>query len=364
MEPRSTDVYVGSYTQTHAYVPEACGAGLLVCSFDPQRGKLEVRQTVGGLLNPSYLALDQTGEYVVVTAENYDAEGLVCLFRRQSDGKLLETSRQPSGGLATCHVCALPDHKICASSYLDGVLAVFPLRNGIIGARESLFRYPGKSVNAARQETSHAHQAVVSPDQHWLYVCDLGADRIWRHPLVGGGVAPASQNSVATPAGCGPRHLVFHPTLPRVYVLCELNAHLLTYDWDVSCGSLTLAEELASLPPDWKGEPSAAAIRVHPSAKALYVSNRNHHSLTAFSLDGDGRASLACSISAGGKTPRDFAIDPSGRWLLAANQKSNNIAIHAVDPETGLPIGGSAAIVDISTPVCVLFAESRYLRHG
>jgi 6-phosphogluconolactonase len=360
MEPRSTDVYVGSYTQKHAYLPEACGAGLLVCSFDPQTGKLEVRQTVGALLNPSYLTLDQTGECVVATAENYDAEGAVCVFRRQPDGKLMAKGTQPSGGLATCHVCALPDHKICASSYLDGVLAVYPLRNGIIGARESLFRYRGKSVNATRQENSHAHQAVVSPDQRWLYVCDLGADRIWCHPLVAGRVAPSLQDSVATPAGCGPRHLVFHPTLPRVYVLCELNANLLSYDWDAGCGSLTLADEQPSLPGDWKGEPSAAAIRVHSSGSALYVSNRNHDSLTAFSLDGNGRASLACCISAGGKTPRDFAIDPSGRWLLAANQKSNNVAIHAIDPETGLPMGGSADVVDVWTPVCILFAESRY----
>lgn len=318
-----------------------------------------MRQTVGGLLNPSYLALDPTEECLVVTAENYDAVGAVCAFRRQPDGKLTAAGTQPSGGLATCHVCALPDHKICASSYLDGVLAVFPLRNGILGPRESFFRYPGKSVNPARQETSHAHQAVVSPDLRWLYVCDLGADRIWCHPLAGGSVAPALAESVATPAGSGPRHLVFHPTLPRVYVICELNAHLLVYDWDASCGSLTLAEEHASLPPGWKGEPWAAAIRVHPSGRTLYVSNRNHDSLTAFSLDGDGRASLACWIPAGGKTPRDFVIDPTGNWLLSANQESNNVAIHALDSETGLPAERAADVVEIATPICLLFAASR-----
>ena len=314
-------------------------------------------QAVGHVLNPSYLALDETGTYIFAASENFDKEGAVWVFRRQLDGRLVATGTRPSGGRATCHVCVTARGIVCASSYIDGSLSVFRFRNGTIGPRERLFHYQGKSVNAARQESSHAHQAGVSHDLHWLYVCDLGADRIWCHPITDGGIAPALPNSVATPAGSGPRHLVFHPTHPRIYVICELNAHLLTYDWSTVNGLLTLVDDQPSLPNDWNGEPAAAAIRVHPSGTALYVSNRNHDSLTAFNLDTNGRAELACCIPAGGKAPRDLAVDPTGRWLLAANQKSNNLTIHPLDSKNNLPTGRTPVIAAIATPTCILFAE-------
>lgn len=356
--PFETDLYLGSYTQAHPFVPNARGEGILVCGFDSHTGKLKLRQRVGGVLNPTYLALDETGTHVLAVSENFDATGAVHVFRRQPDGRLSAAGAQPAEGRAMCHVCVMPGGLICATSYTDGKVAVFRFRDGMLGPCEKLFCYEGKSVNAARQESSHAHQAVMSPDARWLYVCDLGADRIWGHVFDNGkgGIAPASPESVATPAGSGPRHLVFHPSVPRAYVICELTAHLLTYNWDASTGRLTLIDDQPSLPRDWNGEPAAAAIRLHPSAKALYVSNRNHDSLTAFRLDHDGGTTFAACIAAGGKKPRDFACDPSGRWLLAANQDSDNVAVHEIDPSSGLPRKRAPELVPVATPVSVLFA--------
>lgn len=358
MRSSESTVYFGSYTQPHPFVPEAGGAGIVICGFDARSGKLERRQMIGGVLNPSYVALDATRAHVFAVSEDFDAHGTVHVFRRLPDGRLAAAGVRPAEGRAMCHVCALPGGGVCATSYADGSLAVFPFRDGGLGPCTSRFRYEGKSVHATRQESSHAHQSVVSPDGRRLYVCDLGADRIWCHAIEGAGsnIAPASPDSVTTPTGSGPRHLVFHPTLPRAYVVCELNAHLLTYDWDAGSGRLTLADEQPSLPADWTGAPSAAAIRVHPSAAALYVSNRNHDSLAAFRLDRNGAAALTDQIPAGGKTPRDFAFDPSGRWLVAANQDSDTVAIHEIDPDSGLPVRRPPEIVPMGTPVCVLFA--------
>lgn len=353
----SMDLYFGSYTRSHPFIPAACGEGIGVCSFDPETGGVETRSMTSGILNPSYMTLDATGRYLIVCSENLEGEGAVCIFDRDPDGGLKKTGSQPSGGIATCHVCATPQGKICASSYLSGVLTVYPCSGGIIGKCESTFRYLGKSADVLRQTASHAHQAVVSPDGRWLYVCDLGADRIWCHPIGSGEIMLPSDVSVALPAGSGPRHLAFHPALPRVYVLCELSARVLTYDWDAGTGVLTFADDQPTLPSEWNGTPSASAIRIHPSGRALYVANRNHDSLTAFRLDEGGVARFATRFSSGGEMPRDFAIDPTGRWLLAANQASNCVGIHQVNPTSGLPEKSPWKTVPVKTPACVLFAE-------
>ncbi len=357
MSPRSSAVYIGSYTRPHRFQPKACGEGIVVCDLDRETGRLERRQTLDGILNPAYLALDRSREYVIAASENLDSEGMVCTFRRGADGRLTASGTRASGGIATCHVCATPDGKICASSYLDGGVAIYPFRDGSLGPAERQFRYLGRSVNPERQEASHAHQAVVSPDRRWLYVCDLGADRVWRHPITDGNIAPALPDSTGTPPGSGPRHLVFHPVLHRLYLLGELNAHLLTYQWDRMDGQLTLVDEQATLPPDWTGQASAAAIKLHSSGKALYVSNRNHNSVAIFRLDENGGATLAGHIPSGGETPRDLSVDPSGGWLLAANQESNQVAAHRLDENTGLPQGVSPSITRISSPICILFPD-------
>ena len=357
MPPRSSAVYIGSYTRPHRFQPKACGEGIVVCDLDRETGTLHCRQTLDGILNPAYLALDHSREYLIAASENLDSEGMVCAFRRGADGRLTPSGTQASGGIATCHVYATPAGKICASSYLDGGVAIYPFREGSFGVAERQFRYAGRSVNPERQEASHAHQAVVSPDGRWLYVCDLGADRIWRHPITAGNIAPALPDSTRTPPGSGPRHLVFHPVLPRLYLLGELNAHLLTHLWDRTDGQLTLVDEQATLPPDWTRKPSAAAIKLHPSTKALYVSNRNHNSVAIFQLDENGGATMACRVPCGGETPRDIAVDPSGRWLLTANQESNNVAAHRLNENTGLPQGISPSITRILSPACILFLD-------
>jgi 6-phosphogluconolactonase len=361
------NVYFGSYTQPHKFVPHANGKGITVCDFNPQSGELIFRAATN-LLNPSYLALGEKGEPLFAVSENFDSEGAVHVFKRQPGGILLPINSQPSGGRATCHVCVTPGGQIYASSYLDGGISVYPFHNEEIGAREFLFRYAGVHTSACLatpvsdklkpelQLTPHAHQVVVSPNTRWVYVCDCGLNGIWRHALVNGRVASTPPEFIPALPNSAPRHLIFHPTLPRVYVIGEANAHLLVYDWDSDSGNLSLADDLPTLPEDWRDKPAAAAIRIHPSTVTLYVSNRNHDSLTAFKLDGDGHPMFACCIPAGGERPRDFAMDPSGRWLLCANQNSNHVAIHELNPTNGLPTECAPKIFPVATPVCVLFA--------
>jgi 6-phosphogluconolactonase len=138
-----------------------------------------------------------------------------------------------------------------------------------------------------------------------------------------------------------------------------LNAHVLACRWQPATGDLTIVSDLPSLPDDWPGEPAAAAIRVHRSGATLLVSNRNHDSLAFFALDRHGRPTRIGHIAAGGKCPRDFAIDPTGRWLLVANQDSDRIAIHELDSHTGRPTGRAPGGLAVGTPACVLICDRR-----
>ena len=352
--PQPIDVYLGCYTQPTAAVSHGSEGGITLCRFDPSGGRLSFQAVTAKILNPSYLTLDRSNQFILAVSENMAAEGAVHVFRRHTDGSLIPGNFQPSGGTSSCHVCVAPSGLVCVCSYGGGCATFYSFRQGRISDLESRHCYQA-NISAWPRKLSRAHQAVVSPGGRWLYVCDLGLDCIWCHAIsdAATGATPAA---TSTPDHYGPRHMVFHPDQPRTYIICERNGHLLTYDWNSTTGKLSLMDDAVSLPLDWAGQPAAAAIRMHPSLATLYVSNRNHDSLAAFHLDAAGRATPAGYFPCGGKTPRDFAIDPSGRWLLCANQHSNDIAVHQLDPVTGLPTHKPPELFAATCPTCILFA--------
>jgi 6-phosphogluconolactonase len=348
-------LYIGCYTQPeHAASPRDDG-GITSCRFDPSHGRLSFQAISPKILNPSYLALDPNNEFLLAVSENMVTQGAVHVFRRHTDGVLVPVMVQLSGGRSSCHVSLTPGGVVCVCSYGDRCAAFYSYRQGRITPCQYRHCYQAPQPVGPRK-VSRPHQAVVSPDGRWLYVCDLGLDCIWHHMISDGNAGLATPVGIAAPENYGPRHMVFHPLRPQAYIICERNGHLLTYDWNSATGMLSLTDDIASLPADWKGQPAAAAIRIHPSQATLYVSNRNHNSLAVFALGAAGRARWVGCFSSGGKTPRDFAIDPSGRWLLCANQHSNHIAIHQLDPVTGLPANQPPEFFSTASPTCILFA--------
>lgn len=338
---------IGSYTRPEAHVPSGCGEGIVTCALDSTTGRIERRGVFGSILNPSYLALDATQRRLFAVSENISGHGAVHQFQLDADGKLAEISRQASSGAATCHVCVLPVERVCAASYLGGCLDVYPLHDGKLSPASRVFRYEGRGPNPHRQEASHAHQAVVAPGEKWFYVCDLGADCVWQHDIA------AEQTPVRHPMspGHGPRHLAFHPALPRAYVLGEMTGAVSVCDWNSQTGAL----EVATLTRTLDEEAAAAAIRVHPSQRALWISARKTRSLLAFLLDEAGRPSDAAEIPLHVGEPRDFAISPDGRWLVVANQSANELAVLELDVTLGLPRGGVSRYFELKTPVSILF---------
>jgi 6-phosphogluconolactonase (cycloisomerase 2 family) len=338
---------VGSYTQPEAHVPAACGEGIVTCALDPATGRLERRGVFSGILNPSYLAWDAVNRRGFAASENISGTGAVYQFGLGGDGSLLQQACQPSPGAATCHVGVLPGGRVAAASYFGGCLAIYPTGDGLLAPASRVFHYEGRGPNPDRQEASHAHQTVVAPGERWFYVCDLGADCVWQHDIA------AAEIPVGwpLPPGHGPRHLVFHPRLPRAYVLGELTGAVTVCDWNELSGALRVAATTPVLDED----AAAAAIRIHPSSRTLWISVRKTRSLHAFRLDEQGMPSAAAEIQLAAGEPRDFAISPDGRWLISANQSANELAVIELEPATGLPTGRPPGNVAVGTPVCVLF---------
>jgi 6-phosphogluconolactonase len=142
-----------------------------------------------------------------------------------------------------------------------------------------------------------------------------------------------------------------------VFVINELLSTIATFGWDGEKGALSPVSSVSTLPADFKGQNSTAEIAVHPSGRFVYGSNRGHDSIAVFSASGDGRLTLVEHESTRGKTPRNFTLDPSGRWLIAGNQDTGTLAVFAVDQTTGA-LSPSGPLAQVGAPVCILFMPS------
>ncbi len=207
----------------------------------------------------------------------------------------------------------------------------------------------------------HAHEALLSPDNRYVLVPDLGIDQVLVYRLAAAN-ATLTLNDVGSAKvmpGSGPRHLAFAPHARCVYVLNELASTVIAFAWDSKAGRLRELQTVSTLPKGFQGPNNSAEIAVHPSGRFLYASNRGHDSIALFTIDGRrGTLTPIEQASTQGKTPRNFAIDPTGAYLLAANQDSNDIVVFRIDPQTGRlsPFGST---LEVPSPVCILFVPNR-----
>lgn len=350
-------VYVGSYSKPGPYF-EANGAGIYTLALDLTTGALTEIGCSEDIVNASYLAKLPGENRVVVTSDeyfsqdqNHGCEVHLCEIDEET-GKLRKLASESTHGTATCHLTLnRAGDRAYVASYMNGILTAHDVCEGKISPATDIVRYSGSSANVDRQEGAHAHQAVLTPDECWLYVCDLGSDKIWIHDLSDLNGEPAF---VEVPAGYGPRHLVCHPEMPLVYLFCELSSMLLVFRREK--GSLVFVSEHDTLPKSVTAVPAGAAIRIHPSLKSLVVSNRSDDSITFFRIDASGLPEFVSHIATGGDEPRDVEFDPSGRWLLIANQNSNTMTVFPVSPDTGLTTSERpVAELACGSPVAILF---------
>lgn len=243
---------------------------------------------------------------------------------------------------------------VLVSNYSGGSLAVWPLdKDGAPVGEAQVIQHTGKGRNPARQEGPHVHSITLTRDEKFAVTADLGLDELVLYPVdkKQGRLKEAEKIIFPTGEETGPRLTLFNRKGDRCYVACELSCEVLVLSYEN--GNFTLLQTLSTLKNGWSPENTAADIHLSKDEKFLYVSSRGEDTIAVYQVQEDGLLSLVEIVPAGVKTPRNFAIDPSGKWLLAGGQNSDTVAVHAVDPETGkLTLTG---IFEVPTPVCLCF---------
>lgn len=349
-------LYVGSYTDAKRT------EGIALVRFDTRSGGLELVRTVDAGPNPSFLAVHPNGR--VLYAVNEVAEragqraGGVGAFSVAADGSLARLGDQSSQGAGPCYVSVdRSGRAVLVANYDGGSVALLPIaRDGGLAPATSVDQHHGHGRDAERQEAPHAHCIVSDPSNRFALAADLGLDRVmlYRLDAAAGSLQRVEDGDAALSPGAGPRHIAFNPKEPLVYVVGELDSTVTTLRFDAKTGRLTTIDSQSSLPAGWSGKSYAADIHVAPSGNVLYVSNRGHDSIAVFSIATSGALALQQHIAAGGTWPRNFTLDPTGRWLLLANQNSGSIVVLAREPRTGL-LSPTSQRLEIASPVCLRF---------
>ncbi|MGA7189951.1 MAG: lactonase family protein [Candidatus Acidiferrales bacterium] len=349
-------VYIGTYT-------EHGSKGIYVCEFDPSTGTLTPPGLAAATADPSFLVVspDRRFLYAINETDHFNGQpagGVSAFSIAPATGKLTLLNQVSSLAPGPAYITLdRSGHYVLVANYDEGSVAVYRIMpDGKIGDSTAFVRHYGSSVNAERQKGPHAHSIAMSSDNRFAIVADLGLDELIVYPL------DASQGTLGTPRviktdpGVGPRHLTLASSGKFIYVINELKSSLTVYSYNASDGAMTPLQKISTLPNNFHGENTAAEVVLDPTEKFLYASNRgDDKSIAVFAVDPKkGTLTAIEYVPTGGKTPRNFAIDPSGQWLLAANQDSNNIVTFRINAKSGrlTPAGKS---IEVNSPTIVDF---------
>src|SRR5579883_236023 len=352
-------LFVGTYTVRGS-------KGIYAYNFDASTGRFSSIGLAAETPQPSYVITSQNGKFLYAANEMQEFQGrksgAVSAFAIEPDGKLKFLNQLISCGADPAYITL--DHTgkyLIAANYTGGNLSVFPIgQDGRIGPPSDFVQHHGSSINKERQEGPHPHEAVVSPDNRFVLVPDLGLDEVFVYPFDSVRGKLGTPHVAKVTAGYGPRHLAFSKDQRFVYLMTEMGSKVIVFSYNKREGGLTEIQTISSLPENFKGENTAAEIEVHPSGRFLYASNRgDNNSIAVFSIDTKtGKLKMEQIEPTQGKTPRHFAIDPSGKWLLTENQDSDTIVNFKIDLSTGR-LTANGQKVEISSPTCIVFLPSR-----
>jgi 6-phosphogluconolactonase (cycloisomerase 2 family) len=347
-------MYVGSFTAKDG----GRGEGLTVYRRNGEPDRWTAIQLLDELADPSFLIVDRQGRCLY--SAHGDGTQATSYQIDQVTGRLRILNRQPTGGTNGVHLAIDATGRfLVVANYASGSVALLPINpDGSLAPVSDLATLSGKpGPNRTQQESSHPHHCPFDRTGRFVVVPDKGYDKVFVYKLdtVRGKLVPGTPPDVASRAGAAPRHADFHPTRPYVYVINELDSTIATYQVDSEKGALQPLQVITTLPTSYTGNNSGAEIQVAASGRFLYGSNRGHDSIAIFAID----QSTGLLTSVGwkptqGKTPRFFALDPTGTHLYAANQGSGTIVIFRVDQATGA-LSPTGEIVKVATPTTIAF---------
>ncbi|SEB83397.1 lactonase family protein [Terriglobus roseus] len=356
-------LFVGTSSQTEF---TGHGEGIFVTSF--RDGRLGSPRLLAKVTSPSFLAVPQAGHPLFAVLGGDDGASRAASYAISQGHDVATTTLTPidtasSGGGGGCHVSASPDGRcVFVSNYGGGSVASFHADSSGKLTQASVIRFPPTEHGPVqdRQEGSHVHSAMVSPDGAFVLVNDFGLDRIHVFGLdrATAKLTPHRPDHWLSEPGSGPRHLVFHPNGRWIYCICELNSTVVQLQWNATHGVLT-PKSVAKTLPDGVDAAKARGCEMvfSKDMRFLYASNRRaSESFAVFAVDAStGALTKIQNKPNPGLEARHIAVDPSGRWFLVANQFSGDVTVFALDMATG-HIGEPVSKIEVSGASCLLFA--------
>ncbi len=345
------NLIIGTYTN------KCQSKGIYVYGFDSNTGDLNFKNSTENILNPSYLCVSEDNQFVYSVGEN-DKKSTASAFNFESkSGKINFINSESSKGQNGCYIIN-DDKNIIIANYSSGSISVFGKKSdGSIAEVKQVVQHTGKSINEKRQDAPHAHMVYFSPDKKYVLATDLGTDKVYVYKYDKNSATTnlVLKSTIDLKPGSGPRHLIFSKDGKQVYVLQELDGTITSFDY--AKGVLKKGSETTVVATDFKGDIGAADIHISPDGKFLYATNRGDaNDISVFKIGKSGKLEFVQITSTLGKGPRNFAIDPSGNFLLVAHQYTNNIVIFKRDKSTGI-LTDTGKKADLCSPVCLVFTK-------
>lgn len=361
MTAQAETLLVGSYTDGESQ-------GIYRYRFDSEQGRIDKTPLqVVKSVNPSWLVFSADHRLLFAVNERGAGQGKASSFKLGDNGVITPLNQTPSRGDEPTHASLSHDQRyLLVANYgvnarPGGSLVAIPVgRDGQLKQVVQQEHHAPSKVDPQRQAGAHVHSLVFSPDGLHLYASDLGADKVFiyrydgaspEHPL-----SPASPAAVSLPPGSGPRHLLFDAEGEHAYLTLEMSAEVVVFD--VRDGALTERQRLKLTERNETAAKSAGGLHLSDDGRFLYVSNRGTASeLVVFEVDEDnGQLRLKQRRSVEGNEPREFSLDPSGKFMLVANQKSNEIRVMRRDPRSG-EIGETVQVFSQGAPSDLKFVK-------
>ena len=351
LEAQKTSFLVGTTS-------EDLTESLTVCELDEKNQTMRIITRLPAGTSPGYIAYAKDILYAVSEDHQAEKENTLRAYRIDIDkGEMELVSEVSSLGLHPCHIAVSRDrNSLLTTNYSSYSIAQYDLSDdGSIGNKLYFEEFEGSSVNPNRQKRPYPHYINTTIDGRFVLTADLGTDKVMIHGVDDGGkmYVNNAQPFLKLPPGAGPRHLEFHPNNRWIYVLNELNSTISLIDYQD--GKFKLLHSLSTLPDNFDKTSYSAAVRLHPNGRMIYTSDRGSDTISAFEIDDQGNLTRVQTFGDGLGWVRDFNVTPSGKYIVAGNQKASNVALLRLNADG--TIDQYVSSLETPNPTCFVFNQ-------
>lgn len=337
--------FAGTYTRQTS-------EGIYRFELDTVQGALKNCELATKVSNPTYLSIAENNQFLYSVAQEENLGGIYAYKVNQESSALTKIDAQLTDGAPPCHVNVY-GNKLVTSNYHQGTVGTFHVNEeqGTV-SKGSFVTHTGNGPHK-RQEKPHVHYAGFSPDENYIFACDLGTDEVVTYK-----VEDKELHRIATlkvKAGSGPRHLTFHPNGKYAYLLTELSSEVVVLAYDKEKGTFEEKQYIKTIPDSFTETNDASAIQISSDGRFVYTGNRGHNSVAIFQVNEQTlELSFIEHVSSNGEWPRDFVLDPSESFLVVSNQHTENIVLFRRDIESG-KLTETGSEIDVPEVVCLKF---------